>query len=538
MEQKKITKLRQSGILVHPTSFPSPYGIGDLGKGAYDFIDFLKEAGQTLWQCLPLGPTGFGDSPYQAFSAFAGQPLIISPEKLAELELLSKEDLKDIPEWDRDHVDYGPLIVYKTGLLKKAYSRFRHTPIILLLDEFRAFCRENEYWLTDYALFMALKDAHDGKAWTEWDAGYKSLTAPSKAAILEELKDSVNYYRFVQYIFFKQWHEFRAYAHTNGIQIIGDIPIFVSPDSADVWANQELFQLDDEGYPTVVAGVPPDYFSATGQLWGNPLYDWEAHRKSRYEWWIRRIRHQLTLTDFLRVDHFRGFEAYWAVPYGEETAINGQWKKGPGADFFDHVLKAFDGSLPIIAEDLGVITPAVEALRDNYNLPGMRILQFAFDDIRDNDYLPYNYIENCVCYTGTHDNDTTQGWYRKASPESQDKVRRYLSCDGNNIHWDFIRLAMGSVARYVLFPLQDVFGLDSSCRMNTPGTGQGNWSWRYRQEQLNSGTAAYLKELSELFGRNQYSKADRQPELPMAVQSEQAPSPTDISAEDEEVRIS
>ena len=280
MQQKKITKLRQSGILVHPTSFPSPYGIGDLGKGAYDFIDFLKEAGQTLWQCLPLGPTGFGDSPYQAFSAFAGQPLIISPEKLMDWELLTKDDLDEVPEWDTNCVDYGTLIPYKTGLLKKAYARFQHTPIILLLDEFRAFCKENEDWLTDYALFMALKDAHDGKAWTEWEPKYKSLTASSRAAALTDLKDSIGYYRFVQYIFFKQWEEFKTYAHTNGIQIIGDIPIFVSPDSADVWANQELFQLDDEGYPTVVAGVPPDYFSATGQLWGNPLYDWEAHKKS------------------------------------------------------------------------------------------------------------------------------------------------------------------------------------------------------------------------------------------------------------------
>lgn len=503
MQQKKITKLRQSGILVHPTSFPGPYGIGDLGKGAYDFIDFLKEAGQTLWQCLPLGPTGFGDSPYQAFSAFAGQPLIISPEKLMDWELLTKDDLAEIPEWDINRVDYGALIPYKTRLLKKAYTHFQHTPIILLLDEFRAFCKKNEDWLTDYALFMALKDAHDGKAWTEWEPEYKSLTASSRAAALKDLKDAIDYYRFVQYIFFKQWEEFKAYAHANGIQIIGDIPIFVSPDSADVWANQELFLLDDEGYPTVVAGVPPDYFSATGQLWGNPLYNWDAHKKSHYQWWIRRIRHQLNLTDLLRIDHFRGFEAYWAIPYGEETAINGQWKKGPETDFFDHVLKAFDGPLPIIAEDLGVITPAVEALRDNYGLPGMRILQFAFDDIRDNDYLPYNYIENCVCYTGTHDNDTTQGWYRQASPESQDKVRRYLNCDGSNVHWDFIRLAMGSVARCVLFPIQDVLGLDSSCRMNLPGTGQGNWSWRYCQEQLNPGTAAYLKELSELFGRNQ-----------------------------------
>lgn len=508
MEQKKNIKSRQSGILVHPTSFPGPFGIGDLGKGAYDFIDFLKDAGQTLWQCLPLGPTGFGDSPYQSFSAFAGQPLIISPEKLIEWELLTKEDVKDAPEWDEKHIDYGPLIAYKTELLKKAYANFQHTPIILLLDEFRAFCEKNDSWLMDYALFMALKDAHDGKSWTEWEEKYKFPTTATRAEAMTEFKTSINYYRFVQYIFFKQWEELKVYAHSNGIEIIGDIPIFVSPDSADVWANKELFQLDEEGYPTVVAGVPPDYFSATGQLWGNPLYDWDAHKKSHYQWWIARIRHQLTLTDLLRIDHFRGFEAYWAIPYGEETAINGQWKKGPGKDFFDHILEAFDGSLPIIAEDLGVITPAVEALRDDYGLPGMKILQFAFDDIKDNDYLPYNYNENCVCYTGTHDNDTTQGWYRQASPESQDKVRRYLSCDGSNVHWDFIRLALGSVARYVLFPLQDVFGLDSSSRMNTPGIGQGNWAWRYLQEQLNAGTAAYLKELSELYGRNQTPAAE------------------------------
>ncbi len=508
MEQKKKINSRQSGILVHPTSFPGPFGIGDLGQGAYDFIDFLKAAGQSLWQCLPLGPTGFGDSPYQAFSAFAGQPLIISPEKLIDWELLSEKDVADAPEWDEKQIDYGPLIEYKSGLLKKAYANFQHTPIILLLEEFRSFCKENASWLNDYALFMALKDAHDGKAWTEWETKYKFPTDAVKAAALTEFSDCINYYCFIQFIFFKQWEELKHYAHINGIKIIGDIPIFVSADSSDVWANKELFQLDEDGYPTVVAGVPPDYFTATGQLWGNPLYDWEAHKDSGYQWWIARIRHQLILTDFLRIDHFRGFEAYWAIPYDEETAINGQWKAGPGKDFFDHILEAFDGSLPIIAEDLGVITPAVEALRDDYDLPGMKILQFAFDDVRDNDYLPYNYTENCVCYTGTHDNDTTQGWYLCASPESQDKVRRYLSCDGSNIHWDFIRLAMSSVARYVLFPLQDIFGLDSSGRMNTPGTSQGNWTWRYLKKQLNSGTAAYLKELSELYGRHPETAAE------------------------------
>ena len=503
MEQKKQRTLRQSGILLHPTSLPGPYGIGDLGKTAYDFIDFLKDAGQTLWQCLPLGPTGFGDSPYQAYSAFAGQPLLISPEKLLDLNLLNESDFFNMPAWDEHRVNYDKLIVFKTTLLKTAYQNFLNISDAALNREFHTFCQENDGWLTDYALFMALKDDHNGKKWTEWESKYKTPTAASKAEALKRLDSSVNYYRFVQFIFFKQWYELKKYANENNIQIIGDIPIFVSPDSADVWANKELFQLDDEGYPTVVAGVPPDYFSATGQLWGNPLYDWEYHKKTGYAWWIQRIRHQLTQTDILRIDHFRGFEAYRAVPGGEETALNGKWVKGPGNDFLDHDLKAFDGELPIIAEDLGIITPEVEALRDDYNLPGMKILQFAFNEPGDSDYLPYNYIENCVCYSGTHDNDTTLGWYRQASPVSQDKARRYLSCDGNNIHWDFIRLAMGSVARYAIFPLQDVHGLGSNSRMNTPGTGTGNWSWRFAKSDLQPWMSSYLNDLSKLFWRNQ-----------------------------------
>lgn len=503
MEEKKQSILRQSGILVHPTSFPSPYGIGDLGKSAYDFVDFLKDAGQTIWQCLPLGPTGFGNSPYQAYSAFAGQPLLISPDKLIEVNLLNENDLADMPEWDADHVKYEEVTVFKTNLLKIAYKNFLTVPNPVLQNEFDAFCQENDLWLTDYALFMALKDDQNGKKWTEWEKKYKKPTAAAKKAVLKRLEESVNYYRFVQFIFFKQWYELKKYANENGILIIGDIPIFVSPDSADVWANKELFQLDKEGYPSVVAGVPPDYFSATGQLWGNPLYDWNYHEKTNYEWWTQRIRHQLTQTDIFRIDHFRGFEAYWAIPSDAETAIGGKWVKGPGNDFFDHILEAFEGELPIIAEDLGIITPEVEALRDDYNLPGMRILQFAFNDLGNSNYLPYNYIENCVCYTGTHDNDTTVGWYRQASPASQDKARRYLSCDGKNIHWDFIRLAMGSVARYVIFPLQDVLGLDSDSRMNTPGTAKGNWSWRFKKEDLEPWMSSYLNDLSKLFWRNQ-----------------------------------
>ena len=504
MEQKITAPRRLSGILVHPTSFPSPYGIGDLGQTAYDFIDFLKKAGQSLWQCLPLGPTGFGDSPYQAYSAFAGQPLLISPDKLIELNLLCKDDVANVPEWNKHKVEYTRIVEFKTKLLKIAHENFLRTSDAILMNEYETFCKEHDFWLTDYALFMALKDHQNGKKWTEWDIKYKTPTESTKKQAFIELEPSVNYYCFVQFIFFKQWYELKKYANANDIQIIGDIPIFVSPDSADAWANKELFQLDDDGYPTVIAGVPPDYFSKTGQMWGNPLYNWEYHKKTGYTWWIARIRHQLTQTDIFRIDHFRGFEAYWAIPANAETAISGKWIKGPGNDFFDHILESFEGeTLPIIAEDLGIITPEVEALRDAYDLPGMKILQFAFNELGDGAYYPYNYVENCVCYTGTHDNDTTVGWYWNATPQSQDKDRRYLSCDGKNIHWDMIRLAMGSVARYVVFPLQDVLGLGSDCRMNTPGIGIGNWAWRFQKEDLKDWMSSYLNDMSQVFWRNQ-----------------------------------
>ncbi len=503
MEKNKTMPKRFSGILVHPTSFPSRYGIGDLGKTAYDFIDFLKKANQTIWQCLPLGPTGLGNSPYQAYSAFAGQPLLISPDKLIELNLLSQEDVDSLPDWNKDFVDYENITLFKTELLKKAHRNFLHVPNLVLRSEFQTFCKEHDFWLTDYALFMSLRDFHDGKKWTAWEEKYKNPTAETKEKALKDFSSSVNYYRFVQFIFFKQWYELKKYANENDVLIIGDIPIFVSPDSADAWANKELFQLDDEGFPSVVAGVPPDYFSKTGQMWGNPLYNWEYHKKTGYTWWIERFRHQLTQTDIFRIDHFRGFEAYWSIPADAETAMSGHWVKGPGTDFFDHILEAFDGELPIIAEDLGIITPEVEALRDQYKLPGMRILQFAFNELGDANYLPYNYVENCVCYTGTHDNDTTVGWYQSAAPESQDKARRYMSCDGSNIHWDMIRLAMGSVARYAIFPLQDLLGLDSRYRMNTPGTCYNNWAWRFKDGDIEEWIPSYLKDLSKVFWRNQ-----------------------------------
>ena len=500
-KQKPQKQERFSGILVHPTSFPGPYGIGDLGKEAYQFIDFLKDSGQSLWQCLPLGPTGFGDSPYQAFSSFAGQPLIISPDKLADMNLLTEEDLTDIPEWDETKIDYGPVIQYKTSLLKTAYEHFKENTDESLAKAYTSFCRKHKKWLDEYALFMALKDENGGVSWHEWPDEYKYADLKARRKYARKFKDETGYYKFIQFIFYKQWHELKDYAHQNGIRIIGDIPIFVAPDSADVWANKELFQLDKKGYPKVVAGVPPDYFSATGQLWGNPLYDWEQHKATGYSWWISRIKSQLELVDFLRIDHFRGFESYWAIPYGQKTAQKGKWRKGPGADFFEALYQALGNELPIIAEDLGIITPEVEELRDQFHLPGMKVLQFAFDNVEENNFLPHTYQSNCICYTGTHDNDTTIGWYKSTSDASRDKVRRYMNCDGSMVAHDFIRTAMGSVARCAIFPLQDALSLDTDARMNTPGTRENNWAWRYTSDLLTPGLTRDLKELTILYGR-------------------------------------
>mgnify|MGYP003371416747 FL=1 len=501
MESSKNTFVRYSGILVHPTSFPSPYGIGDLGPGAYEFIDFLKEAGQTLWQCLPLGPTGFGDSPYQSFSSFAGQPLIISPDKLIEADLLTKEDLCDCPSWDDTAVDYGPAIEYKTALLKTAYEYFKESTDAALHKDYNSFCKKSAGWLDDYALFMALKNLHHGASWLEWEEKDKFLTADAKKEALTLCSDDIGYYKFIQFIFEIQWHQLKDYANAAGIKIIGDIPIFVSPDSADVWAHKELFELDTKGFPKNVAGVPPDYFSATGQLWGNPLYLWSAHKKTGYEWWCERIARQLSLTDYLRIDHFRGFAAYWSVPYGEETAINGKWIKGPGAALFKSAEKACKKPLPIFAEDLGIITDDVEALRDKLGFPGMRVLQFGFENSEENSFLPHQFIKNCICYTGTHDNDTTRSWYEHTTEKVRDKVRRYFNCDGSIITWDFIRGAIASTAKYAIFPLQDLFGLDSSARMNTPGKASGNWAWRYTSNMLTENLANQLKSTCILFGR-------------------------------------
>lgn len=498
----KPQRERFSGLLVHPTSFPSPYGIGDLGPGAYDFLDFLEETGQHLWQVLPLGPTGFGDSPYQGFSAFAGQPLIISPDKLMEMNLLTKEDVADLPQWDPRKVDYGPAIQYKTELLKKAWKAFAHTPDKTLLEEFELFCKREAYWLDDYTLFMSCKDHFEGRCWMEWDEELIDPDEKTKKLWRGKLAESIHYYSFVQFIFEKQWMELREYAHRKDIEIIGDIPIFVSMDSCDVWSGKKLFQLDSKGYPLCVAGVPPDYFSATGQLWGNPLYDWDYHKATGYKWWISRIRRQLEMTDYLRIDHFRGFEAYWSVPAGEETAINGQWIKGPGEDLFLAIEKALGENLPIFAEDLGVITPEVEHLRDSLGFPGMKVLQFGFGDMNDKNYIPHFYKNtNCICYTGTHDNDTTMGWYQTQSEEVKDRIRRYGNTSGDYVSLDFIRICFASVARYAIFPIQDLLVLGSEARMNTPGVAAANWAFRYTAEDLTPGRREWLLQATKLFGR-------------------------------------
>ncbi|MDX1524364.1 MAG: 4-alpha-glucanotransferase, partial [Anaerolineae bacterium] len=508
---------RASGILLHPTSFPGPHGIGDLGKSAYDFVDFLIEAKQSLWQVLPLGPTGYGDSPYASFSSFAGNPLLISLDRLVKSGDLPAEALADVPNFPIDSVDYGWVIYWKTPLLEQAARTFLAEAADERKAAFDAFCEEKAIWLDDYALFMAVKEEFDQKAQAEdrfgamwsnyWD---KSIALRGTKAVnrwRREKADEILIQKVWQFYFFEQWTALKQYANANEIKIIGDIPIFVAPDSVDVWANRELFHLDDEGQPTVVAGVPPDYFSATGQLWGNPLYHWIVMAGQGYRWWIERIRATLNLVDIIRIDHFRGFEAYWEIAADEETAINGRWVKAPGAELFKAIEEAL-GELPILAEDLGVITPEVRDLRDHFNFPGMKILQFAFDSKEsggldsNNDFLPHNHQPNSVVYTGTHDNDTTLSWYRSRPPEEKDAIRRYLARSDEDIVWDFIRLAISSVSRYAVIPMQDVLCLGSEARMNTPGVLGGNWSWRYRPEALNGWVSGRLRDMVELYGRD------------------------------------
>ena len=503
-KEKETVKVdrRYSGILLHPTSLPSPYGIGDMGQGAYDFVDFLEKAGQTLWQVLPLGPTGYGDSPYSSYSVFAGQTLLISPEKLVEQELITEDDLKDLPEFDAKQVKYGDVLTWKTEIFTKAFAAFKECEDKELLEEYEVFLKQHSFWLDDYAFYMAVRAENENKGWLDWDKSLQKPTAKVRAEWEEKLADEIAYQKFTQFEFYKQWGELKAYANEKGVQIVGDMPIFVSVDSSDVWANKGLFCLDSKGYPTEVAGVPPDYFSATGQLWGNPLYKWTEHKKQGFEWWISRIKTQFTMVDYLRIDHFRGFEAYWAVPAGEETAINGKWKKGPGVELFNAIKEAMGDDMKIFAEDLGIITPEVEALRDECGFPGMKVLQFGFEAWPTDPFYPHNFkTTNCICYTGTHDNNTTFGWYEDAKEEARDRVRRYLNCDGGNVSWDFIRLAMSSIAKYAIFPMQDVLRLGSEARMNVPGVLGANWAWRFEEKDLQEWHATELKKMTQLFNR-------------------------------------
>ncbi|MDQ3321245.1 MAG: 4-alpha-glucanotransferase [Acidobacteriota bacterium] len=502
---------RASGVLLHPTSLPSRFGVGDLGDEAYKFVDFLASARQTYWQILPLCPTGYGDSPYQCFSAFAGNTNLISPEKIVEAGFLSVDEINKKPDFPIGRVDFGKLYDWKNWILDLAHERFRLTTSGDLREKFEAFCRREAAWLEDYALFRAIKKSRDGKSWQNWDNSLKLREENALNKARENLRSDVEAQKFQQWLFFRQWSELKNYCHSKNIKIVGDAPIFVALDSADVWRNQSQFKLNEDGSPRVVAGVPPDYFSRTGQLWGNPIYDWERMRQDDFRWWIDRVKATLKTMYIVRVDHFRGFAAVWEVPGTDKTAQNGRWVNVPGRELFD-ALKNAVGDLPFWAEDLGVITPDVEQLRDWFGFPGMRILQYAFGGDANSRDLPHNYIKNSVAYTGTHDNDTTVGWFdsKAGSGSTRDdsqieRERRfclnYLKSDGREIHWDFIRAVWESVADTAIVPMQDLLGLGNEARMNLPASGSGNWYWQCREGDFSDEISKRLRELTELYGR-------------------------------------
>jgi 4-alpha-glucanotransferase len=491
---------RASGVLLHPTSLPGPDGIGDLGPEAEQWLDALAAAAQRWWQVLPLGPTGFGDSPYQCFSAFAGNPWLVSARKLLTAGLLDPEDLEPRPEFPAGRVDFATLIRWKSSWLSRAARRLlagANPELTYLYEGFRV---RERWWLEDYALFLALKDAHGGRPWSEWEPALVRRNAAALAAWREKLRHVVEVYSVWQFFFFHQWGQLKRRAAQLGLRVIGDVPIFVAYDSADVWVHQDLFFLDRHGKPTVVAGVPPDYFSATGQLWGNPLYRWEVMAQDGYKWWVRRVQSTLELVDVVRIDHFIGFVRYWEIPAGSPNAVRGRYVPGPGADFLDRLRRAL-GSLPLIAEDLGAVTPEVDALREQFCLPGMKVLQFAFSSDASNRFLPHNYTNNFVVYTGTHDNDTTVGWFRSAPDTERAYAQRYLGRSGEDIAWDLIRLGSSSVADTFIVPAQDLLSLGSEARMNYPGRGEGNWKWRLQPGQLTPDVWERLRDLTATYGR-------------------------------------
>ena len=489
---------RASGLLLHVTSLPSRYGIGDLGPAAQAWVDRLQQSGQSWWQALPLGPTGYGNSPYQPLCSFAGNALVISPDSLVEDGLLRASDCEP-PAFPRNRIDYDRVIPFKHEILETAWAHFHAGAGSDLRPAYEQFCQDHAHWLEDYALFRALKARFDNSYYLEWPSELVERQPAALAAARRELADSIRLACFAQFLLFRQADRLKAYAHLAGLKLIGDLPFFVSPDSSDVWANPELFLLDERRRPRFVAGVPPDYFSATGQLWGNPVYNWEALRQTGYAWWINRLRALLYHVDAIRLDHFRGFTAAWHVPAGAGTAESGTWKPGPGPEFFSAVQREL-GSRPFIAEDLGIVTPDVYALRDRFALPGMRVLQFAFDGPPDNLHLPGNYVPNMVAYTGTHDNPTTRGWYDGLPDDVRRNVWNYLKrpmASGSDAAPALIDLAWSSAAALAIAPLQDLLNLGNEARMNIPGQSEGNWSWRCTEEMLRSSTFEWLRSLTQ-----------------------------------------
>lgn len=490
---------RASGILLHPTALPGPHGIGDLGATATKFVDFLQGCGQKVWQILPLGPTGYGDSPYSSFSAFAGNPLLISLESLVACGDLTAEEISP-PVFPPDVVDFGAVRTFKFARLRQASAGFFSRASAERRARFADFCSEEADWLDDYALYSAIRCHEKNRPWVEWPMALRNRETEALLAIRSKLQGAIAVETYSQFVFSEQWRELKAYANAHGVRFFGDLPIFVADDSADVWAHRSYFQLDKAGHATQVAGVPPDYFSATGQRWGNPLYNWERLRADGFSWWIDRLRRNLALYDLIRIDHFRGFAACWSIPAAEPTAVHGSWEHVPGREFFTAATACL-GPLPVIAEDLGIITPDVVALRDHFGYPGMKILHFAFGGGAENPYLPHNYIRNSVVYTGTHDNDTTIGWWRQLGADERSSVEHYLGRAVDDPVAELLRLAAASVSRLCIFPLQDLLRLDSPARFNRPGAPEGNWRWRMQSESLSPAVGGILKDLTTLYGR-------------------------------------
>jgi 4-alpha-glucanotransferase len=508
---------RSAGILCHPSSLFAPYGIGDFGSTAFNFVNFLKRSGQSFWQVLPLGPTGYGDSPYQCISAFAGNPLLIAPDGLIHDELISKEQVLQILEEKKTSdsqtiqwtisakIDYEKVRKFKNAVFRIAFQNFNSHPekFVKLKKQFLSFCEIQNYWLSDYVMFFSLKNHHNLKSWVDWHDKYRNFQEFSESLVLwkEDHSEELEMYKFIQWIFDKQWKELREYANSQGIQLIGDMPIFIAHDSADAWANPHLFTIANDFSLTYKAGVPPDYFSETGQLWGNPLYNWKVHEKSHFNWFLQRFQRLVELFDWIRVDHFRGFESYWEIPGNALNAIKGKWVKSPGKELFAEIRKSL-GSLPIIAEDLGIITPEVEELRDYFRFPGMKVLQFAFTGEPDNPHLPHNIKVNSVVYSGTHDNDTSLGWWNNGATKLEKKyLLDYLNVDGLNFNSDFIKALYQTVAKLAIIPIQDLLGVGSEARMNTPGVGAGNWQYRIQPGDLSKKRSKWLSEICKLYGR-------------------------------------